>query len=118
MTWSDGLACLGSAGHLVQVSRLRKHAGREHLDLAPGAVHRWRLQSVRGGGRQNGPDHSRGPVGDLVQGLVLLRDDGRLRYRLGKAGERRLPANYSPAAMAEAFRTVYEDVIDWHARQE
>jgi len=49
---------------------------------------------------------------DLVESLTLLRDDDAVRCRLGEAGARRLLENHSPAAMAEAFTAVYEDVID------
>lgn len=52
-----------------------------------------------------------GSLRDLIQGLALLRDDEELKYRLGEAGARRLLANHSPAAMAEAFTAVYEDLI-------
>ena len=59
-----------------------------------------------------------GSLRDLIEGLSLLRDNEKLRYRLGEAGAARLLASYSPAAMAEAFSEVYEDVIDRHARRE
>ena len=52
-----------------------------------------------------------GSLHGLIEGLMLLRDDEKLRYRLGEAGARRLLANHSPGAMAEAFGAVYEDVI-------
>jgi glycosyltransferase involved in cell wall biosynthesis len=58
-----------------------------------------------------------GSLPDLLNGLGLLRNDQNLRNRMGEAGARRLLANHTPSRMAEAFVSVYEDVVDWHGRR-